>query len=282
MEQKTITRMIRISGMKQLNCENKIENELKKIQGIRYIKVKYIDKTVLITYDKGLVEFLEIIERVESLGYIVELVGEPINSVEKNMCNEFIAKTLKISGMSCSSCEIKIENEMKNIKGIMGVNAKYTDGTVHIEFDSSKIELIQIINIIESLDYKVLLGDKRSNSKKKQSGSEKKLSIISILGIVIIILVTFLTIKNTIGFNFIPEINKNMGYGILFLVGILTSLHCIAMCGGINLSQCVSYKTNKGNGTFSKLRPSMLYNLGRIISYTLIGVVPAKERPGAI
>ena len=87
MEQKTITRMIRISGMKQLNCENKIENELKKIQGIRYIKVKYIDKTVLITYDKGLVEFLEIIERVESLGYIVELVGEPINSVEKNMCN---------------------------------------------------------------------------------------------------------------------------------------------------------------------------------------------------
>ena len=62
------------------------------------------------------------------------------------------------------------------------------------------------------------------------------------------------------------------GFGILFVVGLLTSLHCIAMCGGINLSQCVSYKFgNDENARFSKLRPSILYNGGRVISYTIIG-----------
>jgi sulfite exporter TauE/SafE len=64
-----------------------------------------------------------------------------------------------------------------------------------------------------------------------------------------------------------------MGYGILFVVGVLTSLHCIAMCGGINLSQCISYKTENDNSKFSKFKPSLMYNTGRVISYTIIGGV---------
>lgn len=33
--------------------------------------------------------------------------------------------------------------------------------------------------------------------------------------------------------------DTKMGYGMLFVIGLITSVHCIAMCGGINLSQCV-------------------------------------------
>jgi sulfite exporter TauE/SafE len=31
-----------------------------------------------------------------------------------------------------------------------------------------------------------------------------------------------------------------MGYGLLFVIGVLTSVHCLAMCGGINLSQSIT------------------------------------------
>ena len=63
-----------------------------------------------------------------------------------------------------------------------------------------------------------------------------------------------------------------MGYGLLFAVGLLTSLHCIAMCGGINLSQCVTYKFNENEtNKITKLKPSLMYNAGRVASYTLIG-----------
>ena len=93
-----------------------------------------------------------------------------------------------------------------------------------------------------------------------------------LLGIGIILFALYVIVKNTVGFNFVPEINQSMGYGILFFVGLLTSLHCIAMCGGINLSQCVSYKVDNYNpGRLSKLKPSLLYNSGRVISYTIIG-----------
>jgi sulfite exporter TauE/SafE len=44
------------------------------------------------------------------------------------------------------------------------------------------------------------------------------------------------------------------------------------MCGGICISQCSSKNTPEGNpGRFAALRPSILYNLGRVISYTVIG-----------
>ena len=62
---------------------------------------------------------------------------------------------------------------------------------------------------------------------------------------------------------------NGMGYGALFLIGVLTSFHCIAMCGGISLSQSLPDEIGKHT---SFIRP-LLYNLGRVISYTAIGAV---------
>lgn len=84
-------------------------------------------------------------------------------------------------------------------------------------------------------------------------------------------------------FNYFPQASEGMGYGMLFFIGLLTSAHCVAMCGGINLSQCVPYKAARGGGNksgnkaeamtagISTLKPSILYNSGRVISYTVIG-----------
>ena len=72
-------------------------------------------------------------------------------------------------------------------------------------------------------------------------------------------------------FNAFPQAEEGMGYGMLFVIGLLTSIHCVAMCGGINLSQCVPQQAATNGGKFAALRPSILYNLGRVISYTVVG-----------
>ncbi|MDR1101585.1 MAG: sulfite exporter TauE/SafE family protein [Clostridiales bacterium] len=61
--------------------------------------------------------------------------------------------------------------------------------------------------------------------------------------------------------------DSNMGYGMLFVIGLITSVHCAAMCGGINISQ--SLKSNGG----SSVRAAFLYNLGRVIAYTVVGFI---------
>jgi len=69
------------------------------------------------------------------------------------------------------------------------------------------------------------------------------------------------------------------GYGMLFVTGLLTSVHCIAMCGGINLTQSLPDRASAaaGSADSSKASPfflsSFLYNLGRVCSYTAFGAV---------
>jgi sulfite exporter TauE/SafE len=67
-------------------------------------------------------------------------------------------------------------------------------------------------------------------------------------------------------------VSQSMGYGLIFVVGLLTSLHCIAMCGGIVLSQGINREALSGLARFrTRLLPSLLYNGGRVVSYTIIG-----------
>jgi len=80
-------------------------------------------------------------------------------------------------------------------------------------------------------------------------------------------------IKNLLYLNYLPNLATNAGFGLLLLFGILTSFHCIGMCGGIVLTQCVK-KTgaeSSGNRPRVMILPAALYNMGRIISYTIIG-----------
>ncbi|NJD03719.1 MAG: heavy metal transporter [Ruminiclostridium sp.] len=196
------------------------------------------------------------------------------------MEQKIVRKVLQIDGMTCINCEMRIENALKKLEGVINVKAIFSSSNVYITYDTNVTDLDRIITIIEKMDYRVknkpqqqivtrVNGAAEANTRK---ASDDKLSINQLIGIGIILFAIYVIIKYTVGFNFIPEVNQSMGYGILFIVGALTSLHCIAMCGGINLSQCVSYKPANSNANkLSKLKPSFLYNCGRVVSYTVIG-----------
>ncbi|KUO74682.1 MAG: heavy metal transporter [Clostridia bacterium BRH_c25] len=183
-----------------------------------------------------------------------------------------IKKELMIEGMTCSSCELRIENTLKKLEGVAEVKVEYSSSKAFFAYDSDVIKLQDIIAAVDKAGYKAFENKKNigtDEAEKSKSGKSKE-DINQLVGIGIILLALYVIIKNTVGFNFIPEVNQSMGYGILFVVGLLTSLHCIAMCGGINLSQCVAYKHSDSSRT-GNLKPSFLYNAGRVVSYTVIG-----------
>ncbi|MDR2137280.1 MAG: sulfite exporter TauE/SafE family protein [Synergistaceae bacterium] len=73
-------------------------------------------------------------------------------------------------------------------------------------------------------------------------------------------------------------LEQDASYGVLALFGLLTSLHCVAMCGGLILTQTLSGAgkgENRRDGSSDKtpLFYAGLYNAGRVISYTLAGAL---------
>lgn len=170
-------------------------------------------------------------------------------------------KTLNIEGMSCTSCQSWVESALRDVEGIDKVKASYSQGVVQYTESKGKVDQKLIENAIRAQGYLIVA--------EKDKTVEKSFTGIQFVGIGIVILGIYEIIKNTVGFNFIPSVTSSMGYFALFVVGLVTSLHCVAMCGGINLSQCL--KSTDNNSSKSSLKPSFLYNIGRVISYTLIG-----------
>lgn len=62
---------------------------------------------------------------------------------------------LGVSGMTCASCELHIESEVKKLPGVSNVKASYEKGSTTVEFDERKITTDKIIAAINETGYKV-------------------------------------------------------------------------------------------------------------------------------
>lgn len=184
----------------------------------------------------------------------------------KGMANMGMLKTvLTIEGMTCINCQNRIEEALKNTKGISMAHVSYSKGQAEVEFDSKIVTRDQIVDIIQKLDYTVV--DRKQSHRFKWGKSIGTLAIIIFLYYVL----QHFGILNLLVPSMLAD--SKMSYGMLFIVGLLTSVHCIAMCGGINLSQCIPSMDSE-HENISKMEiliPSFLYNVGRVISYTIVG-----------
>lgn len=176
-------------------------------------------------------------------------------------------KRLYISGMSCINCQNKIENKLKNTIGIEEATVSYNTGVADIKYNSDIISLEDIAEEIDQLGYEVLQEDEKAKNDMTRT--------ISLLVIMISLYILFqqLGVLNLLAPSQLAD--TKMGYGMLFVVGVITSVHCVAMCGGINLSQSLNVNQNDINNAnkLKILKPAFLYNLGRVISYTVIGFI---------
>lgn len=174
---------------------------------------------------------------------------------------------LFISGMTCINCQTRIQNALKKQSGITQATVSYETGTADISYDPSMISLEQIQSLIDDLGY--------SASAQKASHATTFLRILRELGIIMLLyfLLQHFGILNYLAPASLAD--AQMGYGMLFVIGLITSVHCIAMCGGINLSQTLQKGTqlsaNASNVSRAMFQNAAAYNVGRIISYTVIG-----------
>ncbi len=174
-----------------------------------------------------------------------------------------------VGGMTCINCENKIRKRLKNTDGVIEVEVSYSTSGATITFDGDVVTLKKLENIISELGYEVVKD-------------EHKIDIVKVVGILVVIITSYMLLEMLGVLNLLVPgrlADTQAGYGMLFVIGLITSVHCIAMCGGINLSQSISYvkrhselSSNKAKGK-KKLYPTLMYNCGRVVSYTVIGAI---------
>jgi len=176
--------------------------------------------------------------------------------------------TIFIVDMTCSSCEARVTKTLMALEGVISAKVSLKSGRADIEYDDNKTTIEAMKAAIEKAGYTV----------GKSGGTSTTIAV----GIGIILAALYMIASAAGLFNAIPTINASLGYGMLFIVGLLTSVHCVAMCGGISLAQSVAKLDDSGvergpagvsgaGGNFKKLMPGLLYNGGRVVSYTIVG-----------
>ncbi len=173
---------------------------------------------------------------------------------------------IDINGMVCESCEKIIEKKLSQVDGINSVKASYTENNIDIDFDSNKIKESEINQKLSEIGYdpKIIKKETGAENATKEPIPKVLAIIWAIMGIIIIAF--FVSKISKIN---IPVISANMGYGLLFLVGLLTGLHCVSMCGGFVLS----YTTKNAQAGKSSHKSHLMYGLGKTLSYTIIGAI---------
>ncbi len=173
----------------------------------------------------------------------------------------------RINGLNCESCKTLLETEIGILEGIKEIEVDYQTGDCMVKLDENKVSFTEIKNKIESFNYSV---DNISQTVRPRKANNFFIGLL-IPFVFIGLIFGYFYINNSGVLSILAKLNEpNLDYGLIFLIGVLASFHCIGMCGGL----VVTYSTtvaSKDNSKIKIIRPHFQYNFGRFISYTAIG-----------
>ena len=168
---------------------------------------------------------------------------------------------IRVQGMICRRCEDIVSAALIQTRGVINAKASYWRGTAEVEYDPEIISRDQLETAIERSGYGVGGG---------------RLSGVAIDIICLVAAAALVWVIMRIKASALPMAEEGVSLGYVFVLGLLTSTHCVAMCGGIMLSQTTGgllpgeIKIKRSaNGAFASLG----YNGGRVAAYTLMGAI---------
>ena len=163
---------------------------------------------------------------------------------------------IRVRGMICRACTDAVESALTQTRGVISARVRYAKAVAEITYDPDIVTPEALAARIEQSGYAA------------GGGGASGLAVDLVCAAVCALLVWFLL---TNPLNAVPEARPGMGFGYVFLIGLLTSTHCVAMCGGILLSQTTEATLHARRMQAAK--GAAAYNGGRLLSYTAAGAV---------
>ena len=176
-------------------------------------------------------------------------------------------KIYYVKGMHCASCEILLEKELLKFENIKFVDASTNEGIVKIGYINKEPDIKELNHFFKKYGYTFF-------EKPFDFKEEDKTDWEFVFGFVILIFSIIFFLKS-LGIGSI-NVNSTSSLPAFFSLGIVASISsCGALVGGLMLSMSRQWNEIylQKNSIAYKLEPYLLFNIGRIISYAILGGV---------
>jgi uncharacterized protein len=174
----------------------------------------------------------------------------------------------RIGGMHCGNCIVAVERRLQQIPAVRNVKASYPPGRAVIRY-SGELSQATIEEALKADGYTVVTLTDIDSSSPTQSVRH----YIEVGATFLILIGIAWALQR---FNLLPRsfgVSDQMSYGLAFLIGLVASVSsCLAVTGGLLVALAAKY--NEANPYLTdrqRLIPPIYFNLGRIVSYTLLG-----------
>jgi sulfite exporter TauE/SafE/copper chaperone CopZ len=174
-----------------------------------------------------------------------------------------------VQGTHCASCEVLIEKKLLEFKNIKSVEASVNKEEVLIEYEGQKPSPETLNRIFKKENYIF------SDQPPKMRNAFKATEFFTALGIGLLIILGFIGL-NKLGLSGLVNVDSKSSLPTFFLLGIIAGVStCAALVGGIILSMSKQWNElySRSDSTFKKIQPHLLFNIGRIISYGVLGTI---------
>ncbi len=139
------TLQVKIIGMSCASCAQRVENSLKKVDGVTEVGVSFATEKARITYDETKTGQKDFIRAVENAGYSIESGSKTI--------------IFKVVGMTCASCARNIENILYKIEGVESAALNFATETATVHYDPEIVSPEQMKKEVSAIGYTLLSAE---------------------------------------------------------------------------------------------------------------------------
>lgn len=259
-----------VSSLNSGTRANKLKNILQTVQGIGGVEADVEQRILTWTADSGL-DLSAIKKRLAQDGFHLQTLSAKEVAAASSL--EVGEKKFEVcvDGMTCRSCELTIERAWQKIPGVKSVDVNLSNGKARIctEPDCS-VDCKMLSKALPDKKYSVYLPGERRREPVVESGPVTIPQLIGLFALVIL-LGTILSKFGVLKPNF--DLGSSTSFGAIFVIGLVAaSSSCVAVVGGLLLSVSAKFNERYASQTgFARLRPVVLFVLGRVIGYSVLG-----------
>ncbi len=148
-------RTLPIEGMHCASCVNRVDEELRAVDGVADATVNLATEKATVTFKNGTVRLSTLMDAVANAGYEVDTA----------------TMTLPIEGMHCASCVSTVEEGLSDVNGVVAANVNLATETASVTYVPGIADRHALTDAVEDVGYAV--GDTDPSDAETPSATEK-------------------------------------------------------------------------------------------------------------